>query len=153
MPGKRDRRHFPQLSKIERDLIYGMKTTGWLTCRFDGQVDRSECAVRNCWEKWTRGGSHARKTVSGATRPHSDSFNGTSRRAIAYDSRSTLIVMRELLTGQRYVDDILRPNVRPFLNGFPGAKFSSKIMLVRIQQELLKTSYVIFSLFHGRPPP
>ncbi|GFY21516.1 transposable element Tcb2 transposase [Trichonephila clavipes] len=26
-------------------------------------------------------------------------------------------------------------------------------MLIRIQQELLKTSYVIFRLFHGLPPP
>ncbi|GFV12588.1 hypothetical protein TNCV_4425411 [Trichonephila clavipes] len=73
--------------------------------------------------------------------------------AIAYDSRSTLIVMRGTLTGQRYVDDILRPHVGPFLNGLPGAKFSSKIMLIRIQQEFLKTSYVIFRLFHGRPAP
>ncbi|GFU20134.1 transposable element Tcb2 transposase [Trichonephila clavipes] len=32
-------------------------------------------------------------------------------------------------------------------------QFSSRIMLVRIQQELLKTSYVIFRLFHGRPAP
>ncbi|GFU90262.1 transposable element Tcb2 transposase [Trichonephila clavipes] len=32
-------------------------------------------------------------------------------------------------------------------------QFSSRIMLVRIQQELLKTSYVSFRLFHGRPPP
>ncbi|GFV64807.1 hypothetical protein TNCV_809041 [Trichonephila clavipes] len=61
--------------------------------------------------------------------------------------------MRGTLTGQRYVDDILRPHVGPFLNGLPGAKFSSKIMLVRIQQELLKTSYDIFRLFHGRPLP
>ncbi|GFS80823.1 DDE_3 domain-containing protein [Trichonephila clavipes] len=30
--------------------------------------------------------------------------------AIAYDSRSTLVVMRGTLTGQRYVDDILRPH-------------------------------------------
>ncbi|GFX34932.1 DDE_3 domain-containing protein [Trichonephila clavipes] len=72
---------------------------------------------------------------------------------IAYDSRSTLIVMRGTLTAQRYVDDILRPHVGPFLNGLPKAKFSSKIMLVRIQQELLKTSYVIFRLFHDRPSP
>ncbi|GFU54094.1 DDE_3 domain-containing protein [Trichonephila clavipes] len=43
--------------------------------------------------------------------------------AIAYDSRSTLIVMRGTLTGQRYVDDILRPHVEPFLNGLPGAIF------------------------------
>ncbi|GFV81904.1 transposable element Tcb2 transposase [Trichonephila clavipes] len=34
--------------------------------------------------------------------------------AIAYDSRSTLIVMRGTLTGQRYVDDILRPHTLPW---------------------------------------
>ncbi|GFY16337.1 HTH_Tnp_Tc3_2 domain-containing protein [Trichonephila clavipes] len=38
------------------------------TCRVTGQVDRSECAVRNCWEQWTREGTHVRKTGSGATR-------------------------------------------------------------------------------------
>ncbi|GFT14485.1 transposable element Tcb2 transposase [Trichonephila clavipes] len=37
--------------------------------------------------------------------------------AIAYDSRSTLIVMRGTLMGQQFVDDILRPHVGPFLNG------------------------------------
>ncbi|GFU93812.1 transposable element Tcb2 transposase [Trichonephila clavipes] len=41
----------------------------------------------------------------------------------AYDSQSTLIVMRGTLTGQRYVVDILRPHVGPFLNGLPGAIF------------------------------
>ncbi|GFY10960.1 transposable element Tcb2 transposase [Trichonephila clavipes] len=35
-------------------------------------------------------------------------------RAIAYDSRSPLIVMRRTLTGQRYVDDILRPHTLPW---------------------------------------
>ncbi|GFW42461.1 transposable element Tcb2 transposase [Trichonephila clavipes] len=39
------------------------------------------------------------------------------RVAIACDSRSTLIVMRGNLTGQRYVDDILRPHVGHFLKG------------------------------------
>ncbi|GFX59687.1 transposable element Tcb1 transposase [Trichonephila clavipes] len=43
--------------------------------------------------------------------------------AIAYDSRSTLIVMRGTLMGQRYIDDILRPHVGPFLNGLPGSIF------------------------------
>ncbi|GFT89602.1 DDE_3 domain-containing protein [Trichonephila clavipes] len=43
--------------------------------------------------------------------------------AIVYDSLSTLIVMRGTLTGQRYVDNILRPHVGPFLNGLPGAIF------------------------------
>ncbi|GFU32352.1 HTH_Tnp_Tc3_2 domain-containing protein [Trichonephila clavipes] len=45
-----------------------MKTAGGSTRRAAGQVDRSECAVRNCWEQWTREGIHARKTGSGATR-------------------------------------------------------------------------------------
>ncbi|GFU31012.1 transposable element Tc1 transposase [Trichonephila clavipes] len=45
-----------------------MKTAGWSTRRVAGQVDRSECAVRNCWEQWTREGTHAQKTGSGATR-------------------------------------------------------------------------------------
>ncbi|GFU66703.1 uncharacterized protein TNCV_3111871 [Trichonephila clavipes] len=72
-----------------------MKTAGWSTRRVAGKVKRSECAVRNCWEQWTREGTHARKTGSGATRkttrredraastcgPHSDSFNDTSRRS------------------------------------------------------------------------
>ncbi|GFX86715.1 transposable element Tc1 transposase [Trichonephila clavipes] len=220
-----------------------MKTAGWSTRRVAGQVDRSECAVRNCWEQWRREGTHARKTGSGATRKttrredrrivrqaladptvsrstiradvgeaivaqtitrHIAEANLKSKRPFralpltpvhrqlrlqwcqaismwsasdwqkivfgdesrfvlgtddnrllvwrrpAYDSRSTLIVMRGTLTGQRYVDDILRPHVGPFLNGLPGAEFSSMIMLARIQQELLKTSYVIFRLFHGR---
>ncbi|GFY05748.1 transposable element Tcb1 transposase [Trichonephila clavipes] len=68
MPGKRARRHFSQLSEFERGLITGMKTAGCSTHRVAGQVDRSECAVRNCWEQWTREGTHARKTESGVTR-------------------------------------------------------------------------------------
>ncbi|GFV48848.1 transposable element Tcb1 transposase [Trichonephila clavipes] len=68
MPGKRARRHFSQLSEFERGLIIGMKTAGWSTRRVAIQVNRSECAVRNCWEQWTREGTHARKTGSGATR-------------------------------------------------------------------------------------
>ncbi|GFT66266.1 transposable element Tcb1 transposase [Trichonephila clavipes] len=68
MPGKHARRHFSQLSEFERGLIIRMKTAGWSTHRVAGQVDHSECAVRNCWEQWTREGTHARKTKSGATR-------------------------------------------------------------------------------------
>ncbi|GFV98961.1 uncharacterized protein TNCV_3390241 [Trichonephila clavipes] len=68
MPGKRARRHFSQLSEFERGLIIGMKTAGWLTRRVADQVNCSECAVRNCVEQWTREGTHAQKTGSGATR-------------------------------------------------------------------------------------
>ncbi|GFV32181.1 transposable element Tc1 transposase [Trichonephila clavipes] len=68
MPGKRARRHFSQLSEFQRGLLIGIKTAGWSTRHVAVQVDRSECAVRNCWEQWTREGTHARKTGSGATR-------------------------------------------------------------------------------------
>ncbi|GFV29232.1 transposable element Tcb1 transposase [Trichonephila clavipes] len=68
MPGKRARRHFSQLSEFERDLIIEMKIAGWSTRRFADQVYRSVCAVRNGSKQWTRVGTHARKTGSGATR-------------------------------------------------------------------------------------
>ncbi|GFV67660.1 transposable element Tcb1 transposase [Trichonephila clavipes] len=241
MPGKRARRYFSQLREFERGLIIGMKTAGWSTRRVSGQVNRSECAVRNCWEQWTREGTHARKTGSGATRKttrkedrrivrqalvdstvtrstiradvgvaivpqpisrhHAEVYLKSKRPfralpltlqhrqlrlqwcqtksmwnvtdwqkvvfsdeswfvlrtdnrlrvwrrpgerynsphtvlrhtartagvmvwgAIAYDSRSTLIMMRGTLTVQRYVDDILRPHLGPFLNGHPGTIF------------------------------
>ncbi|GFU73300.1 transposable element Tcb2 transposase [Trichonephila clavipes] len=98
MPGKRARRHLSQLSEFERGMIIRMKIEGWSTRRVVGQVALLECAVRNCWEQWTREGSHARKTGARATRTanhekrgskdraastcghHSDSFNDTSRR-------------------------------------------------------------------------
>ncbi|GFV37436.1 transposable element Tcb1 transposase [Trichonephila clavipes] len=68
MPGKRARKYFSQLSEFKRGLIIGMKTAGWSTRRVAGRVDRSECAVRNCWEQWTREGTHVRNTGSRATR-------------------------------------------------------------------------------------
>ncbi|GFS58170.1 transposable element Tcb1 transposase [Trichonephila clavipes] len=248
-----------------------MKTAGWSTRHVAGQVDRSEFAVRNCWEQWTREGTHARKTASGATRkttrredrrivrqalvdptvtrstiraaagvaivpqtisrhlteanlksmrpfrelpltpehrqlrlqwckprsmwnytdwqkvgfsdesrfvlgtddnrvrvwrrpgerhnsPHSG-LRHTARTAgvmvwgaIAYDSRSTLIVMRGTLTGQRYVDDILRPHVGPFLNGLPGAIFQQDNVrphTARVAQDFLRQ----FLTFPWPPSP
>ncbi|GFU51642.1 transposable element Tcb1 transposase [Trichonephila clavipes] len=59
----------------------------------------------------------------------------------AYDNRSTLIVMRGTVTGQCYVDDILRPHVGPFLNGLPGAIFqqdNAHPHTVRVAQDFLR---------------
>ncbi|GFX83517.1 transposable element Tcb2 transposase [Trichonephila clavipes] len=61
--------------------------------------------------------------------------------AIAYYNRSTLIVIRGTLTGQRYVDDILRPHVGPFLNGLPGAIFqqdNARSHTARVAQDFLR---------------
>ncbi|GFT19572.1 transposable element Tcb2 transposase [Trichonephila clavipes] len=58
----------------------------------------------------------------------------------AYDSRSTLIVMRGTLTGQRYDDDILRTHVGPFLNDLPETIFQQDNALphtARVAQDFL----------------
>ncbi|GFU42975.1 DDE_3 domain-containing protein [Trichonephila clavipes] len=60
---------------------------------------------------------------------------------IAYNNRSTLIVMRGTLTGQRYVDDILRPHVGPFLNGLSRAIFqqdNARPHTARVSQDFLR---------------
>ncbi|GFW37537.1 transposable element Tcb2 transposase [Trichonephila clavipes] len=56
--------------------------------------------------------------------------------AIAYDSLSTLIVMRGTLTGQRYVDDILRPYVGPSLNGLPVAIFQQEHVWDQLKRQM-----------------
>ncbi|GFW30289.1 transposable element Tcb2 transposase [Trichonephila clavipes] len=65
---------------------------------------------------------------------------------------ATLIVMRAALTGQRYVDDILRPYVGPSLKVLPGAIFQQDNSRPHTARGA-KTSYVIFRLFHDRPAP
>ncbi|GFV70600.1 transposable element Tc3 transposase [Trichonephila clavipes] len=74
--------------------------------------------------------------------PHTTSTAGVMVwGGIAYDSRSTLIVMRGALTGQRYVDDILRPHVESFLNGLPGAIFqqdNARPHTARVAQDFLR---------------
>ncbi|GFT85853.1 transposable element Tcb1 transposase [Trichonephila clavipes] len=228
MPCKRARRHFSQLSEFDRGQIIGMKTAGWSTSHVADQVDRSECAVGNCWEQWTRevirstiradvGVTIVPQTISRLLaeanlkskhpfralpltpehrqlhlqwcqarsiwnvtdwqkvvfsdesrfvlgtddnrvrmwRRPGERFNSphtvvrhTARiagvmvwGAIAYDSQSTLIVMRGTLMGQRYVDDILRPHVGPFLNGLPGAIFqqdNARPHTARVTQDFLR---------------
>ncbi|GFV54623.1 transposable element Tc1 transposase [Trichonephila clavipes] len=218
MPGKRDRRHFSQLREFERGLVMGMKTAGWSTRRVAGQVDRSECAVRNCWEQWTRESSHARETGSEATRKttrredrrivrqalvdptvtHStiradvviaivpqtisrhlaeanlkskrpfralpltsehrqlrlqwcqarSMWNVTDWQKVVFSDESRFVlgtddnrvgVWRHSV--QRYVDDILRPHVGPFLNGLPGAIFqqdNARPHTTRVAQDFLR---------------
>ncbi|GFW30920.1 DDE_3 domain-containing protein [Trichonephila clavipes] len=49
--------------------------------------------------------------------------------------------MRGTLTGQRYVDDILRPHIGPFLNGLPGAIFqqdNARPHTARVAQDFLR---------------
>ncbi|GFU52085.1 transposable element Tcb1 transposase [Trichonephila clavipes] len=95
MPGKRARRHFSQLSVFKRGLIIWIKTAGWLTRRVAGQVDRTESAVRNCWEQWTREGTHVRKTESGETRKTTRREDRRNVRQALVDHTVTRSTIRE----------------------------------------------------------
>ncbi|GFW95825.1 uncharacterized protein TNCV_5023601 [Trichonephila clavipes] len=49
--------------------------------------------------------------------------------------------MHGALTGQRYIDDILRSHVGPFLNGLPGALFqqdNARPHTARVSQDFLR---------------
>ncbi|GFT34805.1 transposable element Tcb2 transposase [Trichonephila clavipes] len=59
----------------------------------------------------------------------------------AYDSQSTLNVMRGTLMGQRYADDILRPHVVSFLNGLPEAifqQYNARLHTTRVALDFLR---------------
>ncbi|GFU45868.1 uncharacterized protein TNCV_2969611 [Trichonephila clavipes] len=71
-----------------------MKTAEWSTRRVADQVDRSECAVRNCWEQWTREETHTRKTGSGATRKTTRRENRKIVRQALVDARVTRSTIR-----------------------------------------------------------
>ncbi|GFS63848.1 DDE_3 domain-containing protein [Trichonephila clavipes] len=113
------------------------------------QIGKRLCLVKNSGLFWGQmitvygcGGA----LVSGTIPPHSSTShcphswcNGLG--GIAYDSRSTLIVMRGTLTGQRYVDDILRPHKGPFLNGLPRAIFqrdNARPHTARVTEDFLR---------------
>ncbi|GFW21299.1 DDE_3 domain-containing protein [Trichonephila clavipes] len=54
--------------------------------------------------------------------------------------------MRGTLTGQRYVDDILRPHVGPFLNGLPEAIFqqdNARPHTARVSQDFLRQFQIL----------
>ncbi|GFY27584.1 transposable element Tc1 transposase [Trichonephila clavipes] len=121
MPGKRSRRHFSQLSEFERSLIIGMKTAGWSTCRVAGQVDRLECAIRNCWEQWTREDTYVRKTGSGATRKATRRKDRRILRQALVDPTKTRSTMRADVgvaivpqTISRHLADANHKSKRPF---------------------------------------
>ncbi|GFV15186.1 transposable element Tcb2 transposase [Trichonephila clavipes] len=64
----------------------------------------------------------------------------------AYDSLSTLIMMSGTLSGQRYVDGILRPHAIPLVNGLPGSIFqqdNARPHTARVAQDFLRHFYTL----------
>ncbi|GFV09806.1 transposable element Tcb2 transposase [Trichonephila clavipes] len=62
--------------------------------------------------------------------------------AIAYNTRSTLVLIRGTMTAQRYVRDILQPHVLPLMQRLPGAIFqqdNARLHTARVSQDCLLT--------------
>ncbi|UYV78283.1 hypothetical protein LAZ67_16000812 [Cordylochernes scorpioides] len=55
--------------------------------------------------------------------PHRSTTGRYGLKGISFDSRTPLVVIPGTLTAQRYVDDILRPGLLPFLSHHPGLTF------------------------------
>lgn len=63
--------------------------------------------------------------------------------AISFDSRTPLVVIRDTLTARRYVDEILRPVVLPFLSRTPGLTFqqdNARPHTARLSTDCLRAS-------------
>ncbi|GFU94024.1 HTH_Tnp_Tc3_2 domain-containing protein [Trichonephila clavipes] len=72
-----------------------MKTAGWSTRRVAGQVDRSGCAVRNCWEQWTRRYPRAENRVwSDQEDPRGERIEGSTKRQHLWTPRVTRSTIR-----------------------------------------------------------
>ncbi|GFT39619.1 transposable element Tcb2 transposase [Trichonephila clavipes] len=145
MLGKRSRRHLSQLSEFGRGLHIWMKIAGWYTRRVAGQVDRSECAVRNCWEQWKREGTPLRKTWFGATRKTTSRDDRRTVRQALVDPTVTRLRYKQT-DESRFVLGTDDNRVRvwrhpgPFLNVLPGAIFqqdNSRPHTARVAQEFL----------------
>ncbi|GFS51543.1 transposable element Tcb2 transposase [Trichonephila clavipes] len=62
--------------------------------------------------------------------------------SIAYNTRSTLVLIRGTLTAQWYVPDILQPHVLPLMQRLPGAIFqqdNARLHMARMSEDCLLT--------------
>ncbi|GFY07426.1 uncharacterized protein TNCV_5086111 [Trichonephila clavipes] len=69
--------------------------------------------------------------------------------AIAYNTRSPLVLIRDTMTAQRYVHDILQPHVLPLMQRLPGAPFqqdNARPHTARVSQDCLHTVTTFFGL-------
>ncbi|GFV40177.1 transposable element Tcb2 transposase [Trichonephila clavipes] len=62
--------------------------------------------------------------------------------AIAYNTRSPVVLIRGTMTAQQYVHDILQPHVLPLMQWLPGTIFqqdNARTHMVRVSQNCLRT--------------
>ncbi|GFX88126.1 HTH_Tnp_Tc3_2 domain-containing protein [Trichonephila clavipes] len=68
MPRRRIRAHYEQLSGFERGRIIGLKEAGCTNWRIALHMDRSDAAIKRCWQEWVDIGKFQRHDGSGRPR-------------------------------------------------------------------------------------
>ncbi|GFS60716.1 transposable element Tcb1 transposase [Trichonephila clavipes] len=62
--------------------------------------------------------------------------------SIAYNTQSSLVLIRGTMTAQHYVHDILQPHVLPLVQRLPGAIFqqgNARLPTTRVSQDCIRT--------------
>ncbi|GFV43717.1 transposable element Tcb1 transposase [Trichonephila clavipes] len=117
------------------------------------QLGHFDCVVRRCWDQWIREMSFTLRPSSGHTLLDSRREDRHIRHtaptaglmvwgAIAYNTRSSLVLIRGTITAHRYVHDILQPHVLPPMQRLPGAIFqhaNAYPPTARVSQDCLRT--------------
>ncbi|GFV43277.1 HTH_Tnp_Tc3_2 domain-containing protein [Trichonephila clavipes] len=65
MPYRWIRAHYEQLSEFERGPIIGLREGDWANWRIAGHMDRSDAAIRRCWQEWVDSDRFQRHDGSG----------------------------------------------------------------------------------------
>ncbi|GFV12350.1 transposable element Tcb2 transposase [Trichonephila clavipes] len=117
MPRCRIQAHCEQLPEFERGLIIGLKTAV-----FSNEPRFQLCPDDQRRRVWRRPGKRADPAFT-IVCPTGFQPMIMIWGAFPFDCRTTLVVIRDTITAQRYVDDILRTALLPFLLSYPGLIF------------------------------
>ncbi|GFX08088.1 transposable element Tcb2 transposase [Trichonephila clavipes] len=149
MPLYRFRRQYERLSQFERGKTIGMMEAGRSARRVARQLGRSDCVMRrfnlssddNRVCVWRRLGEHLNPAF--ALQRHTAPTAGVMVwGAIAYKTRSPLVLIRGTMTAQRYVHDFLQTHVLPLMQWLRGAIFqqdNARPHTARVSQDRLCT--------------
>ncbi|GFW53969.1 transposable element Tcb2 transposase [Trichonephila clavipes] len=134
-----------------------MMEAGWSARRVARQLDRSDCVERSDESRFNLRSDDNRVRV---WRPRGERLNpafAVQRHtaptagvmvwgAIAYNTRSSLVLIRGTMTAQWYVHDILQSHVLPLMQRLPGAIFqqdNARPHTARVSQDCLRTVTIL----------
>ncbi|GFV50718.1 uncharacterized protein TNCV_2213791 [Trichonephila clavipes] len=166
MPLRRFRRQYEQLSQFERGRILCMMEAGWSARPVARQLGRSDCVNQVIFSDESRYNLNSDDNRVRVWRPRGErlipafalQLHTTPKAgvmvwgAIAFNTRSPVVLIRGTMTAQRYVHDIVQPHVFPLMQRLPGTIFqhdNAQPHTARVSQDCLR----IITPFLGLPDP